>query len=252
MGRSISFIAALLLVGGCLAGCEFPWDSSVTSQAAKDAMSAFTHDLNDPGRADQVGPDIRRLASLPSRDFSTGDWRIRSRLLASGATVFLTSWADHWVKARKVALVVAAGIDASTDTVFHAWDSSEEVNRFKEALGDVTEDAIRGQTCSDILNLVAPDPNPTATTTPDDKDWQGDIERDAEDVLAKTFGFTSSFIYQSVKWYNWYTDVTSAARQAEKSIASDQFPYENLLSSPAGLRATAIYARYCYAPPTTD
>lgn len=243
MSKAIAIAVLFVAISATLTGCRWPWESSATTTtAAEEAINAIKHDLNGSDET-QLGDDIGNLDGLSSSEFSGGDLHLRSTLLTQAATEVLNNWADNWVKSTENNLATNAQQDASNDTT-NATDS------FKEALSNVTEDAIRGQTCKDILNLVAPNPNPTATSEPDDKEWQGDIEQDAADVLAKTFNLTG--VDEVMEWTEWSNDVTSAAQQAADSITTTPVPYINLLSNPAGRRATAIYVRYCYAPPTTE
>jgi len=243
VGRSAVFIAIYLIIGVSLAGCQFPWDSPSTTRAAEEAINALRHDLNYSDDT-QLEHDASRLNGLSSHDFNSNDLQLRTTLIADTAVKFLNNWADNWVKSTEEHLPKDAHQDASNDT-------NSLFDHFVAALADVTEDAIRGQTCKDILDLVAPNPNPTATDEPDDEGWLGNIEQDAENVLDKTFGWKPAYVNQVMKWDDWYNDVTSAAQQAASSITNDPVPYIEFLSYPSGRRATAIYARYCYAPPTT-
>lgn len=241
MGKLFVYVIMFFIMSVCLAGCPHP-SPAVTDQAARDALNAVKDDLNGSD-ADQLARDTEHLDGLPAGDFASGDLNLRTSLMQQAAVRSLDLWADFWVIGEKANLKNEAQQDAAKDTVGAS-------DRFKEALTDVTEDAIRGKTCENILNLVAPEPRASATDSPDDAKWKGDIEQDAASVLVKTFGFTG--IDNAMQWVSWYNDVTSSASQATASIAAQPVSDIQFLSNPAGQRATAIYVRYCYAPPTTD
>jgi hypothetical protein len=242
MGKLIVSIAMSFLVSISLAGCWWDPSPKATTQAAKDALNTLEHDVHGSD-TEHLAPDIDHLHSMPAGDFSSGDLNLRNTLIRQAAIKSLDNWANVWVLSRIMTVAKQAG-QAANNHIVYAPDA------FKPALTDVTEDAIRGQICKDILDLVAPDPNPSATDSPDDTAWQGDIVQDATAVLAKTFGFSTADYL--VEWDSWYSDVTDAAQQAATSIADEPVPDIQFLSNPAGQRATAIYVRYCYAPPTTD
>ena len=242
MRRLFVYVIIFFIMSICLAGCPHPLPPAATDQAARDALNAIKDDLNGSD-ADQLARDAEHLDGLPSGDFASGDLNLRTSLIQQAAVKSLDLWAGFWVISEKEIIKNDAQQDAAKDTV----DASD---RFKDALSDVTEDAIRGKTCESILNLVAPEPRANATGSPDDAEWKGDIEQDAASVLVKTFRFTG--IDSVMQWASWYTDVTSAASQAAASIATESVSDIQFLSNPAGQRATAIYVRYCYAPPTTD
>lgn len=242
MSRIIASIFMSFIVSISLAGCWWDPTPKVTTQAAEDALNTLRHDLNGTD-ADRLTQDMGRLHGLSSDDFAGSDLKLRSTLIEQAAIRSLDIYGEFWAISEKGKAKAEAREAATNDTI-GATDA------FQGALADVTEDAIRGQTCKEMLDLVAPDPNPTATSAPDDQAWQGDIEQDATEVLAKTFGFTS--IDNVMQWSSWYSDVTDAAQQATNSIAHYQTPDMQFLSNPVGQRATAIYVRYCYAPPTTN
>jgi hypothetical protein len=242
MKRLAVFAVLLAVMLSLIAACDGAAED-VTSGAAKDALSAVRHDLGDADNA-QLEADTSKLDGIPSGDFKGNDLQLRSALLTRTATDFLEIWSRAWAHSHEETLPQEAGQTAE-DTA-----QDEATEQFLDALTAVTQDAIRGKTCDLILNQVAPDPDPSATSTPDDQDWQGDIAQDADDVLAKTFD--PDGIAQVMDWSEWTDEVTSAAQQAAASVSSDPVPYIQFLANPEGRRATAVYVKYCYAPPTAE
>ncbi|SRR6266487_919897 len=236
--RSIRLAAIILLVGGCLAACRGA--APETAKGAEEAMAAVKSALDDSDLS-QLGRAADHLDGLPRDSFNATALQRRNKLMAIAAQKLLSAWAIRWVNDAQSNLPVTASIIASKDT-------NQANDNFRKALADVTEDAIRGETCKEILNYVAPNPNPTATVTPDNEDWQGNIVQDATNILAKTFNLTG--VIQTVRWVNWSKDVVDSAQQASQAILYNPTRYQNFLSNPMGLRATYVYAKYCYAPPT--
>jgi hypothetical protein len=227
---------SILLVSFLISSCDD------TAQVAEDAMSALRETPHDADFS-QLGHDAIHLDKLPDKDFSSDDLNRRHALVESAARSLMQSWAARWAALNQLPLITKAAAIARDDTLI-------PTENFKDAVSDVTEDAIRGQTCQLILNYVAPNPNPAATNPPDNDEWQSNIADVAENILAKTFD--PDGIARVMDWNSWTDDVTSAAQQASRAIVSDPVPYANLLSNPAGVRATYVYAKYCYAPPVNE
>lgn len=234
--RKLMAVMSVLLLGLLISSCD------ETTQVAKDAMSALREDPHGTDFS-QLEHDAVDLDKIPSKDFSSDDLNRRHVLVESAARSLVQSWAARWVTLDALSLITKAADIAKRDTL-------NPTESFKDAVSDVTEDAIRGQTCQLILNYVAPNPNPTSTNPPDNDEWRSDIAEVAENILAKTFD--PDGIAKVMDWKSWTDDVTSAAQQASLAIVSNPVPYADLLSNPAGVRATYVYAKYCYAPPTDE
>ncbi len=153
------------------------------------------------------------------------------------------NWVGRWAAVTQSRLTQTAATAVANATM-------NATANFKAALAEVTEDAARGVMCNQIFNLATVAISPGTANPPDDEDWRGDIEKEAETLLAGTFN--PAGIEQVMNWYNWGVDVNNFANQASQAVRSNPTPYLNILSTPAGHRAAYAYVKFCYAPPAYD
>jgi hypothetical protein len=257
-------MAILLLAAGCLAGCGRAAPPGTTAEnvlparpaqpaeagrvasaaidigAAEDLFYSVDHDL---GASDISGlsRDFEQLRDLPTGDLDTNIAWQRQLDINQVAQALLGDWANGRVNDARAQLIKKAAAVATEVT--------RQVNeQFKEALTEVTEDAIRSLTCQDMLNSVTLILSPTQVGQSDADDWKGDIEEDAYQLLAGTFN--PKGIAAVMNWASWYNEVTSSAAKASQAMLANPQPYLDILSTPGGRRATAVFVRYCYAPPS--
>jgi hypothetical protein len=212
-----------------LAGCW--WDDAPADVKALDRVSSELESgsvLHDPTG---VRSDLSTIIAGKQDDFSNDQWQ---RVLAYNS---MQSQIQSWHISATATIESQALIISSQATSFGGT--------FKEKLGGITQEAIKGYACAQIRNFAFPDSSASANSA--DASWsepEGEFITAAENELAKSFHYS----YNIVAWVNWYDNVAQTGQQIAQALDSSPATYASLLAKPGVRRAAVAYVQYCLSP----
>ena len=223
--RLISLAALIFVVAGCW------WDDAPADVKALDRVSSELESgsvLHDPTG---VRSDLGTVISGKQDDFSNDQWQ---RVLAYNK---MQSQIQGWIASAAATIQSQALVISSHVTSFDG--------AFREKLGSITQEAIKGYACAEVRDFAFPDS--TAPANSADASWsepEGEFITAAENELGK-----SHYNYNIVAWANWFSGVGQTGQQIAQALDARPATYASLLAKPSVRRAAVAYVQYCLSPP---
>jgi hypothetical protein len=250
--RSIACLAVLVSSVAVTAGrCTTPKE---TLQLIEGAESVVTTVGREPLPTTQLSAIDNQVSQLRKVDVSMVTDADAARIQAATANLqrmsrdvnvaasYTRAAESAWAKATITALPASAE-GTARDSITIANPKPE----FIADLKDVTEDAITGVLCDQILDIAFPKGPPSGQKPGLEADWQGSFSEAAITLVARRFSVPA--VRSSVEWGFWMKGVTDKASTIRKSLASDLATPITFEAHPALPVAAAYYPPICLAPP---